>query len=51
MYNCPECDKEMTWQSDEKIGTEIYSQFSCSHCDIHLTKISTYEEEFNATSE
>lgn len=38
MYNCPECNNEMIWRSDEIIKEVVLSQYYCKECKIELNK-------------
>lgn len=42
MYKCPECEKEMIWQSDNENDEGIDSIYSCDECEITLYK--TYKD-------
>jgi predicted RNA-binding Zn-ribbon protein involved in translation (DUF1610 family) len=38
MYSCPECNKEMIWQSDYEKENDTYSDYVCFDCEIELIK-------------
>jgi DNA-directed RNA polymerase subunit RPC12/RpoP len=38
MYNCPECNKELLWITDQRDDEIISYEYECDDCNIQLVK-------------